>query len=158
MRIIFVCTGNTCRSSMAEGIAKAVLAEKKPDAAVDILSAGTCAFPNAPAAWQAVETMKQKDIDIQHHRAAQLTKELVDQADLILTMTASHRRQVLNLAPDAEDKVFTLSEYAGGGGDIPDPVGQPVEVYQACAARLEELIKKALDKILQQYEGNNRSV
>lgn len=143
---------------MAEGLAKAILAKKNPQIDIEIQSAGTFACPNAPAAWQAIETLKQKGINIENHSATLLTKELVDKADIVLTMTNAHRQQVLQLTPDAEHKVFTLGDYVGVAGDIPDPVGQPLEVYQECAAHLETLINKALTKILEEHEGKTQEM
>jgi protein-tyrosine-phosphatase len=157
MKILFVCTGNTCRSSMAAGLATELVKRLNKDKEIEILSAGTMAWPGSPAAEQAIETLAEKNIDIKDHQAAMLTKELVAAADLILTMTASHSDQVLQIAAEAADKVYTLGQYAEEEGDIPDPFGQPVAVYQACAARLEHLINKALDKMLNNA-GKNTDV
>ncbi|MBO8137822.1 MAG: low molecular weight protein arginine phosphatase [Desulfotomaculum sp.] len=148
MKILFVCTGNTCRSSMAEGLAKALLAEKGINEDIEVISAGTCAFPGSPAAEQAVQALEERGIDIKSHRAAVLDEELIKSADLILTMTSSHKQQVLQISSEAGEKTYTLADYAGEGGDIPDPIGQPLEVYKSCADRLEKLIEKALDKLL----------
>lgn len=156
MKLLFVCTGNTCRSSMAEGLAREILVNKN-QTGIDVSSAGTFALPGDPAADQAIQTLKEKGIDIQNHRATLLTPALVEQADLVLTMTASHRMQVLSMVPTAEDKVYTLGNYAGIFGDIADPFGQPLEVYIACAEQMKQIIAIALDKMLKNA-GKNKNM
>ncbi|MBE3580182.1 MAG: low molecular weight protein arginine phosphatase [Thermoanaerobacteraceae bacterium] len=144
--ILFVCTGNTCRSSMAEGLAKKIAREKGWTG--EIWSAGVAAWPGAPATDEAIRAAAEWEVDISQHRARPLDAELVDKADLILTMAEHHKRQILDRFPRAAGKVFTLAEYAASEeGDIPDPIGYPLEAYRACAARLKELIEKALDRL-----------
>ncbi|MEW6725952.1 MAG: low molecular weight protein arginine phosphatase [Bacillota bacterium] len=156
-KILFVCTGNTCRSSMAEGIARHLLGD---DREIRVLSAGVHALPNVPATPEAVEALAEEGIDISGHRAALLTRELVEEADLVLTMTAGHRRLVREAAPDQAGKVFTLAEYAGAGGDVSDPLGQPLHVYRRYAAELRRLIRLALERFREEagrVEGNRSS-
>lgn len=148
MKILFVCTGNTCRSSMAEGLLKAILKERCVSGDVAVLSAGTMALPGSPAATQAITVLDETGIDISGHQANLLNAELLATADLVLTMTGVHRLQVLQLDAGAVKKVFVLGEYAGIAGDIPDPIGQPQHVYVECAQTLKQLINKSLDKFL----------
>lgn len=149
MKILFVCTGNTCRSSMAEALAKKLLAERtggKSD--VQFLSAGIAAFPADRASREAVQAMSEKGINLQSHRATRLSRRHAQEADLILTMTRGHLAHVKNLFPQFAEKAFTLAEYAGSVSDVPDPIGQSLEEYRRCARRLEGLIARVLDKLL----------
>ena len=137
MNILLVCTGNTCRSPMAEGILKAIL----PGHCVS--SAGIMAQEGAGASENAIKTAMEKGIDISGHKARNLTKELVLDADLILCMTQGHKSMIEGV----KDKCFTLSEYAGKSGDVSDPFGKDIEEYRACFAQLEELLGIIAEKI-----------
>lgn len=148
--ILFVCTGNTCRSPMAAGLARHIL-EGDGDHETSVLSAGVQALPGIPATAEAVEALGEEGIDISGHRARMLTPQLVGQAALILTMTGSHKREVLRVAPQAEPKTFTLTEYAGLSGDLIDPLGQPLAVYRNYASRLRVLVTLALKR----FRGEN---
>ncbi|WP_031514198.1 low molecular weight protein arginine phosphatase [Desulfofalx alkaliphila] len=148
MKILFVCTGNTCRSTMAEGLAKALAEEKYGHMDIEISSAGTCAISGGPATKEAVEALKEKGIDISRHSSTVITPELIKEADLVLTMTLGHRQQVLQMVPEAEEKTHTLGEYAGIPGDILDPYGQALPIYQSCAGQLEQLIAMAFNRMI----------
>ena len=126
-KVLVVCTGNTCRSPMAEGWLK----QKLSDKGWVVESAGVGAWGGTPASEESVEVMRGLGIDISGHRSQELSKNLVEGASYILAMTEGHRREVLWRYPGAEDKTFLVHDFGlGESRDVEDPVGYPVEVYQ----------------------------
>ncbi|TLS50507.1 low molecular weight protein arginine phosphatase [Paenibacillus antri] len=111
-RILLVCTGNTCRSPMAEALfRKRAAARGVP---VEVKSAGVAAVPGQPMSGHAADVLRERGVDPSGFRSSEATPELVRWADLILTMTSHHKRHLLELYPDAVEKTFALKEYAGG--------------------------------------------
>ncbi len=96
---------------MARAIAKGIIKEKGADKKVRVVSAGTSVIPDSKAADCAVHVMEERGLDLKKHTAKQLTPELIEDADLVLTMTRNHKQHVLTMVPDAQEKVFTLKEY-----------------------------------------------
>ncbi|MCF7954700.1 MAG: threonylcarbamoyl-AMP synthase [Phycisphaerae bacterium] len=147
MRILFVCTGNTCRSPMGEYFCKKYIAEKL-ECNVDelekkgykISSAGVFGIDGAPASSEVVDICKQKGIDSSLHRSRFLTVEMIEDGDIIFAMTGGHVDGVLEMYPEAESKCFLLD----GDKDIPDPIGGGFDVYNECA----RIIERALDNRL----------
>ncbi|HHV62928.1 MAG TPA: ribose 5-phosphate isomerase B [Firmicutes bacterium] len=130
---------------------------------IQVISAGLAAPEGEPASRLAVEVMKERNLDISGHRARSITRQLVEDADLILTMTAGHKRSLVAMYPEAEGKVFSMKEFAagaggkpgdgdgpgGGGGDIPDPFGGSIEAYRAAADEIGD----AVERIISRFKG-----
>lgn len=112
-KLLIICTGNTCRSPMAGALAEAWF-KQTGDLGVEIKTAGLSAYPEAPASEQGITVMAEKGLDLTRHKAKQLTEELVDWADIILTMTWSHKQKLLALYSNAAGKTYTLGEYSAG--------------------------------------------
>ena len=146
MLIVIVCTGNTCRSPMAEAMMQRLVAEQLgckleevEQRGVTIMSAGVSAAPGGCAAPEAVATMRARGLDITCHETQPLTEKLVRHADVILTLTAGHRQQIVRRWPEAAPRTTMLRL---DDGDIEDPIGGPPEVYQQCAAEIEEALRE----------------
>ena len=145
MNVLFVCSGNTCRSPMAAALFNKIAMERDLD--VRIESAGLFAGEGERASEGAISAMKDYGIDLSGHRAKNITPELLEEADLILTMTIFH---MMGLSQHFGDKVYTLCGYAGEDGDIPDPFGGDDEEYKECAKKIYQALLKVAEKI-----GNN---
>ena len=150
IKLLFVCTGNTCRSPIAKGLFGKYLAEKigcridqLEKIGYKILSAGTSGIIGMPASAEAVAACAARGSYITAHRSTALTKLLIEQADCVYAMSNAHRQQILALSPGAADKCFLLAENV----DIPDPIGQPQEVYDRCADLIEKAVKKRISEL-----------
>lgn len=143
--IAVVCTGNTCRSPMAETLLRERLREKLgSEDAVRVLSAGVAAGVGSGASPQAVEVMGLRNLDLTGHSSRPLDDAVMNVADLILTMTRGHRAAILAAWPNMHDRVHTLRR---DGGDITDPVGMPVEVYESCSEQIDQELAAWLDAL-----------
>lgn len=150
MKILFVCTGNTCRSSMAEAIFKKMIKERGKQDEIKVSSCGIAAMEGEPASIFAQKVMKEHDIDITSHRSKRLSKEFLD-ADLILTMTKAHKDFLLDRYPDIKGRVFVLGEFSQDDGDdnvdIEDPFGKDEAAYRKVYYQLKDKLNKVLDRL-----------
>ena len=148
MQLLFVCTGNTCRSPMASAYAAAFLHRYGREDIV-VRSAGLAAWAGSPASDGAVAVMAQNGIDLTGFRSTRISAPLLDESDRIICMTGGHRRAVVELLPDAADRITTLLP----GADVPDPFGGPVAAYDA----VWQVMRPALDQMLNQLAGENKN-
>lgn len=144
MKIVFVCTGNTCRSPMAQVIANAVF--KSMDMDAEAVSRGIFASEGEPASEYARLAVRNYGLSLEEHRAKQITAQDIADADYVLTMTAEHKRMLERICP--AEKLFTLKGFCfGTDGDISDPFGQSPSVYMECAEELADCIKIMAEKL-----------
>ena len=147
MDILLVCTGNTCRSSMAEGIFKQILKDNDDDD-VHVTSAGISVYVSTSASDEALCVMDEMGIDISDHKSTQITEESVSQADLVLVMTTGHKNILIDLFPEYIDRIHTLHEYAyGAEDDIADPFGMDHDAYRRCALEIKGAVEAVYDRI-----------
>lgn len=142
MNILFVCTGNTCRSAMAAAIMNKIAVENDLD--VRIESAGIFADIGQSASDNAIKALEKYDIDLSQHITQPVTDELIEKSDVILAMTEGHK---MLLSQMAKNKVYTLLEFIGSDGDITDPYGGDLEEYEECAQEIYDALVDVAEKI-----------
>ena len=149
-RVLFVCSGNTCRSPLAEALARRDLEARGWDELVEVTSAGTGAMHGATASKGSMAVAASVGLDLADHRSKPLTSDLVAEAHLILTMGTSHLQSVLDLG--GEGRGFVISSFAEGtdevlGWSVPDPFGGNLDIYMETLQTLEELVRRAVGRL-----------
>lgn len=139
MLIVFICTGNTCRSPMAEGLAKQILGP-----GIEVVSAGLAAWEGDRASAQAIQVLKEKGMDLTSHKARPVSLDILAQADWIIPMTRAHELQLKGAFPEFSPKIKRLGAWdtQGNNQDVGDPWGGSVEIYRHCAEQIETLLYK----------------
>jgi protein-tyrosine-phosphatase len=157
-KVLFVCTGNTCRSPMAEGGLRILLRGRGIDT-TEVFSAGTAAILGCPATMYATEAVKAWNADISGHKSRPLTRELLEEVDLVLVMTSSHYQHVMSILPEAESKTFLLKKYPESGRDgegVADPIGGSLDMYNQTFLEIGEELGRFLPDLIKLAEAKNK--
>jgi protein-tyrosine-phosphatase len=147
MKIMFICTGNICRSAMAHWLMKKKLQEKNINN-IDVYSSGIYAENGDTSTDEAIEVMEEYGVDLKQHRATLTTNSNIKEMDLILCMTTSHKQNLIQMYPNLTNKIYTLKEYVGMDEiNIQDPWGYGIATYRYCAAEIDTCLNKLIDKL-----------
>lgn len=154
---MFICTGNICRSAMAHGLLEKELKENNMEN-VKVYSCGTSAYQGDGATYNAIEAVKDYEVDLRSHRATFILNSEIEQMDLILCMTRSHKQTVLQMNPSLSGKVYTLKEYTGymfrpDDLDISDPWGYDMDIYRRCAEEISSCIQILIEKLKNEIDN-----
>lgn len=161
--VLFICSGNSCRSAMAEGLLKSKIQEELRDR-VQVLSAGTLGINGASATQYAVQVTRELGGDIENHVSQGVTGELVRRADVILAMAKEHKNFLGANYPQVRDNVFLLRAFDTGSGDreskdVDDPIGGSLDVYRGCGdvinSELDRIWPRLVSLINAKYESGN---
>lgn len=151
MKIMFICTGNTCRSVMAEGMMKKMLQDYGRND-VEVFSSGLHASTGEYSTDEAIRVMHEKyDVDILQHESINVKNSNIKEMDLVLCSTHAQLTTLEYMYPEMDHKIFTIKEYAYGPDvkdkDIEDPWGYPMKVYEECAKEIKDSLEKIIEMI-----------
>lgn len=156
-QILFICSGNICRSPMAEGYLRYSIPPKYKTK-VQITSAGTLGIENSPASFESVKVMQEQGIDISSHRSSGLSAQKVSNSDLILTMAKEHFDYIKNTFNPPQKKLHLLGEFGTASpceyNSIPDPIGSDMDTYKECQKKIFTEIDKVRPKILRMIKNH----
>lgn len=152
-RLVFICTGNTCRSPMAQGLFIKHLEERNPElkGKVEVVTAGLSTISGESASPEAMAVMKEVGVDLSAHKTQTVTEEILSEADWILTMTRSHRDYLLRTYGKNE-KLYSLYEFLGQDKDVQDPYGWGEETYRVCRDEIKQLVELLLTKLASEID------
>ncbi|MDD3853256.1 MAG: low molecular weight protein arginine phosphatase [Syntrophomonadaceae bacterium] len=138
-RVLFVCTGNTCRSPMAKALLEKLIKQKSKQDFYEVDSAGLFAVDGLSASSEAIAVLRYENYDLGFHQSKSINEQIINWADIIITMTEAHYEQLLGLYPAAKNRVFSFSELADlPESDVTDPYGQGQEAYQITLQQLKQ--------------------
>jgi len=153
MKIMFICTGNICRSAMADWLLKKKIEDIGRND-IEVYSSGVHAYDGDMSTWEAKSIMEDEyDVDMKSHRATNIKNSNIENMDLILCATTAHKIAVIDMYPTLKEKVFTMKEYVDYNReyhhkiDIKDPWGYDIDTYRSCASEIDECLELLLKKI-----------
>ncbi len=154
--VLFVCTANICRSPMAAALFQSKLKEQQPDwQKWRVELAGTWALEGEAAARNSRQAMAERGLDISNHRSRMVTREMLESYDLILTMEPGHKEAICVEFPSVAKRVFLLSEMEGRVQAVDDPYGGTFADYKKTAEKIEQMLEKGMQRILQLVQKEN---
>lgn len=145
--VLFVCTGNSCRSVMAQALMKKAL-DRMGKSGIEVRSAGVRAMSGFPPTQETIEIMRREGVDVSGSYSSPVTDELIKKSDLILVMEHSHKLDIVRRVPDAKNKTFLLKEYKNSGNIsaddavVADPIGMPMDFYEECLGEIKAHIER----------------
>ncbi len=145
--VLFICTANQCRSPLAEGLLRLRVGIENPNWRIS--SAGTWAYDGAPATRFSLQVLSERGCDLNGHASRTVNKALVDSHRLILTMERGHKEALRIEFPKARERIFLLSEMIGKDFEIDDPIGHPLEDYQAAGREIDGILDQGFEKLSQ---------
>ncbi|MEA3368747.1 MAG: low molecular weight protein arginine phosphatase [Candidatus Ratteibacteria bacterium] len=147
--VLFVCTGNSCRSVMAHNLFQKILEEDGLDGKIKVASAGTAVRLGLKPVRGTIKVLGQEGIDVRHYRSQKLSSDLLNQAELIIVMEKRHRANLIEKSPAISRKVFLINEFLPEESflDLPDPIGKPLSYYIKTKEKIKNCLPGVLKKV-----------